>query len=243
MFIVNGGIPRSGTVLVGELLRSMARRRGHDVRRLNPQERRNLPRLARHIAEDSATPATLIHTHLIDQPCLDALAARPDATVFWNHRDPRDATVSLIRLHDMTLEQALHSMEIYLDAADLARRHPGVRQIRYERLVADTPGHITRMAEALGWSVQDRETEALVEATSLQRHAGIMQSVRAGTQQDVKTIRTLRREMREDAATLINDRHIQSARPGRWKEELTGDAQTLVTERLARWIDAYGYAR
>lgn len=243
MFIVNGGIPRSGTVLIGEILRALMRRRGHDVRRLNPQERRNLPRLAQHIRNDPSKPATLVHTHLIDQTCLDALAGRSDAVLFWNHRDPRDALVSLMCLHDMSLEQALHSMEIYLGAADIARHHPDCRQIRYERLVADTPRHICRIASVIGWQIQEDEVASIAEATSATRHADVMRAVRNGQAPDVQNIRTLRREMREDAATLINDRHIQSGRPGRWRAELSEEDQDRVTARLARWIDAYGYPR
>lgn len=241
MYVINGGIPRSGTVLVGEILRGLLHRRGYNVLRVNPQERRHLPEFAQHIAEAEGRPAVLAHTHLVNSDCLEALARRDDGVVFWNHRDPRDALVSLIRLHDMSLEQGLHSMEVYLTAADIARTADGVRAIRYERLVADTPRHIRRIAEVLGFEIDDAEVSALAEATSPARHAQIMQTVRAAASDRITTVKTLMREMREDPQTLINDRHLQSGRPGRWRDELSPEAQELVNERLSTWINAYGY--
>ena len=241
MFIVNGGIPRSGTVLVGEIIRALLRRQGREVKRYNPQERRHLPAFAEKISKASDEETTLVHTHLIDQSCLDALAARDDAFVFWNHRDPRDALVSLIRLHEMPMEKALNSLEVYLSAADLPRKWGRAFGIRYERLVANVPAHIRRIAETLGLVIDQAEVERIHAATSQDAHARVMRKLQDRGAEGTTRIQTLYREMQEDPETLINDRHLQSGRSGRWKTELDTDAQALVTERLRPWIDAYGY--
>ena len=241
MFIVNGGIPRSGTVLLGEMLRALMRNRGLGIQRYNPQERRHLPAFADYIQQAPPDPAVLVHTHLIDQTCLDRLARREDAVVFWNHRDPRDALVSLIRLHNMPLEQALHSLEVYLRATDLVRACGHAHGVRYERLVTDVPGHLRRAAAVLGWQPDAAEVETIVEATSPQAHAQVMRDVQNGERPALQIVQTLFREMREDGETLINDRHIQSGQAGRWKTEMDPKAQALATDRLRPWIEAYGY--
>ena len=241
MFIVNGGIPRSGTVLVGEIIRALLHRRGLEVLRYNPQERRHLPEFANKISEAPVNATTLVHTHLIDQTCLDALTARDDAVVFWNHRDPRDALVSLIRLHDMPLEQALLSMEVYLTAADLPKRWGKALGIRYERLVANVDQHVLGIANTLGYEAQPSEIASIREATTPDAHAKIMRKLQKGTVDETRHIRTLYRDMREDKETLINDRHLQSGQHGRWKTELSPEDAQIVNERLGRWIEGYGY--
>ena len=183
----------------------------------------------------------LVHTHLIDQACLQALAARGDAVVFWNHRDPRDALVSLIRLHDLPLARALHSLEVYLTAADLPRQWGKAFGIRYERLVADVGQHITGIAGALGLTTDPAEVDRIRQSTSPEAHVQVMRKLHNRGAEDTTRIQTLFREMREDPETLINDRHLQSGRSGRWRTELDADAQTIVAERLHPWIKAYGY--
>ena len=241
LFIVNGGIPRSGTVLVGEIIRALLQSRGHHMERYNPQERRHLTEFAEVIASTPPQATMLVHTHLIDRTCLDLLARRKDAFVFWNHRDPRDALVSLIRLHDLPLARALHSLEVYLAAADLPRHWGKAYGIRYERLVTNVPAHIRRIAGALGLEADQEEVERIRMATSPEAHSKIMHEVRDTGRADTRQIKTLFREMREDPDTLINDRHLQSGRSGRWKTELTPEAQKIATARLRPWIDAYAY--
>ena len=242
MLIINGGVPRSGTVLVGQIVSALLARNGIERARYSPQEPRHLPEMARRVAGWAGPGALLVHTHLADRRVLAALAARSDAVVFWNHRDPRDALVSLRRLHNMPLERALIAMELYLRADALVAQSGLARRFRYETLVGDVPGAIGTIAADMNLSVTADDVAEIQDQTTPERHAAVMRAVAEGTAPDVAELKTLFRTLREDPDTLINDRHIQSGRAGRWRDELSPAEQAQVAARLAPWIRALGYA-
>lgn len=241
MLIVNGGIPRSGTVLVGNLVRLMLERRDIPWKRYNPQEPRDLAGFLQTVRTAPSQPALIVHTHLIAPEIIDALANRKDAVLIWNHRDPRDALVSLAKLHDMALPEAIHALKLYCIAAEtaLAARH--CIEIRYDALTTDTQAHIQLLAKALHFRLPPGETEALLQETSTDRHRGVMVQLTKGALPGMQSIQTKRRTMTEDPKTLINDRHIQSGKTGRWHNELTAEQQTKVQTALAHWISTFGY--
>ncbi|MEM9059658.1 MAG: sulfotransferase domain-containing protein [Pseudomonadota bacterium] len=242
MLIINGGLPRSGTVLVGNLARLMVERRGLRWDRYNPQERRHLPEFLQVVRTYPAEPALIVHTHLIDDAILRAASDRTDARVIWNIRDPRDCLVSLMRLHDLNLNRALHAMGIYLAHAALVWDSDSkVLKIRYEDLRKDTGSLITAIAIALGFALEPGEAVQLQAATSMDRHRSVMKGL-SETSEQVVTHVTKTRQMREDEVTLINDRHIQSGASGRWKEELAAPEQKRVNEALRPWLDRFGYS-
>ena len=79
MLIVNGGLPRSGTVLVGTMICEILRIQGYLWQRYNPQERRHLPQFADSVRSwPSDQTALLVHTHVADQAVLDLLEAVED---------------------------------------------------------------------------------------------------------------------------------------------------------------------
>lgn len=242
MLIINGGMPRSGTVLVGNLIRLMLDSRGIAWRRYNPQERRDLPEFLDLVGQ-SFEETVIVHTHLIEGDILKVLQARNDAVLIWNHRDPRDALVSLRQLHDLTFEQGIEAMRIYCSATEIAHTSAVCLRVRYEELVDQLPAHIQRLAQSLGLDLVVGELDALIEGTSPSAHSGIMHRLRAGSQPGAKHIQTKRRVLREDTTTLVNDRHIQSGKSGRWKQELTPQEQRKVSKALSRWIRLFGYDR
>ena len=242
MLIINGGMPRSGTVLVGNLIRLMLERRGIGWRRYNPQERRHLPNLLK-LAQTPITKGSIIvHTHLINAEIIECLERRDDTVMLWNHRDPRDALVSLMQLHDLSLEDGIEALHVYGHATEIAHTAPSALKITYERLIEDLAGHIHQFASHLRFTLQPGEVDDLIRSTSPKAHSGVMQQLNDNTLEQTRTIQTKRRMMREDPKTLINDRHIQSGRIGRWHTELPGETHDDVNAELAHWIRLFGYA-
>ncbi len=242
MLIINGGIPRSGTVLVGNLLRLMLERRNIPWSRYNPQERRHLPDFLKLAQASGIDGAVIVHTHLIDATVVEAITSRPDAVIFWSYRDPRDALTSLMKLHDLPLADGLHAMQIYHEAAKLAHASAKTVKIRYEELVIDLARHIELLAKRLHFELQQDEVEDLIHRTSAATHMDYVEQLQQNTLPGARTIQTKRRAMREDPKTLLNDRHIQSGQTGRWRTELTASAQTVANAELDRWIRMFGYA-
>ena len=242
MLIINGGVPRSGTVLVGQIVSALLARHGIDRTRYSPQERRHLPEFAQRVADWAGPGALLVHTHVADRTVLEALAARSDAAVFWNYRDPRDALVSLRRLHEVPMERALYAMEVYFGIDALVADSGLARRLRYETLVADVPAAIKTIAADMKLSVNADDVAEIHDQTKPERHAAVMRAVAEGAVPGASALRTQYRTLREDPDTLINDRHIQSGRSGRWREELSPEEQAQAAARLGPWIQALGYA-
>jgi len=239
--IIHGGLPRAGTVLVGTIALAILDRQGAPWQREAPQERRHMPAFAAAVRGWQGPGALLVHTHLADGTVLAALSARPDRAVFWNLRDPRDALVSLMQLHDLTLDRALHAMEVYAAVAERVVASGLAIVLRYEALIADRRAAIRRIAGAMGADLPAPEVERIAARTSPDAHRAVMQAVADGRLPTIAEHRTKTRTLREDSRTLINDRHIQSGAVGRWRTELSPTALGEAEGRLGRWIDAFGY--
>lgn len=241
MVIINGGLPRSGTVLVGAIICAVLRRQGRRWLRFNPQERRDLESFADRVRTWSGPDVLLVHTHLIDNCVLAALASRPNSLLVWNHRDPRDALVSLCQLHDMALTDGLKAMHVYLGAGRLAATARHVIRLRYETMMADPSGTIRRLAGCLGEELDEASISQIASETSSDSHAQVMHALAHGTRPGHR-VTTMRRTMIEDPETLINDRHIQSGASGRWLRELSEADQALVAQALGPAVAELGYS-
>jgi hypothetical protein len=159
---------------------------------------------------------------------------------FFNYRDPRDVVVSMMRLHDVPFERSLELAEISFRHLDRARRHGRVNLIRYEDLVRNPAPWIARLGRALGLELEPAEVEAVQAATSSDAHRAIMTAVAAG-EVEVQQRRNPTRVLRESRRHFINDRHIQSGRCGRWRDELDAARQAEAGVRLRRWLVPLGY--
>jgi hypothetical protein len=241
MLIINGGMPRSGTVLVGNLVRLLLEHRGIAWRRYNPQERRHLPDFLKLVQHAPIDGAIIVHTHLIDAAIVTELARKADAILFWNHRDPRDALVSLMQLHDLSLQDGLKAMRIYCEHVEIAQSSDTTTKVSYEDLIAELPNHIDMLATRLNFRLEIGEAEELIRLTSPAAHSDIMDQLQQDALEGGRTITTKRRVLREDPTTLVNDRHIQSGRSGRWRAELSPEAQHQANDQLAKWIGMFGY--
>lgn len=242
MLIVNGGYPRSGTVLVGAIVCAVLRLRNLDWQRYNPQERRDLPAFQDKIQTwpRDGTPL-LVHTHIADANVLQALADRPDAVVFWNHRDPRDVLVSLQKLHDLDFKHAITAVHVYARVEQLVRQTGLALRLRYEAFTKDPAGLVALVSNRLGSDLTTEQIARIVQDTSVPRHRDIMQKVAEESLPKVRVLTTQTRTLREDPETLINDRHIQSGATGRWRQELSVEDQKIVAEALGPFVNALGY--
>lgn len=238
MIILNAGVPRSGTVLVNAVLRELLRRRGVTARSVNAHDA-ELPQLARKFRQ-AGPPMLLLHTHSWDRETA-ALLGDAECLGFANHRDPRDICVSLMRLHDLDFEAAAELVLAAFAAYEDLCRDLAVTKISYERLIAERRAHIIRIAEQLGFTPSPAEVAEVDQATSVKRHRRIMDQVKAEALPVLVERRNRNRILLEDPASLINDRHIQSGRPGRWRDELGSADQVMAAERFCDLLPRYGY--
>lgn len=241
MIIVNGGVPRSGTVFVNAVIRFLLNDR---VTQWNAHER-ELTTCLRDIRRgpgQTAAPTALIHTHSWNQDAAALLVDQPDVTGFLNYRDPRDVCVSLMRLHDLDVAEATGYVLSAYSAFERAAADTGWMLIRYEQLVEEPAIVVDAIATELGVSITSELIEECIEHTSIERHRRHMQRVANGELSEIVERPNSRRRLREDPTTLINDRHIQSGAVGRWRDELTDAARTFVSQRLEPIIAGRGYS-
>ncbi|MEL6478181.1 MAG: hypothetical protein AAFR17_12715 [Pseudomonadota bacterium] len=240
MILINGGIPRSGTVLVCAVLRALLEARGMAPEVCNPSDGWQLDALLERDGLGAERPV-LIHTHHCTGTLLTRLRAGEIRLCLWNHREPRDALVSLIALHDLDFETGLAALRQYLAMRDHIVAAGLATPLAYERIVADRRGLIRALAQMLHLEIGRKEVEAIADQTDIARHRSLMPcSAQPG--QPIRRIKTRFREVLEDPQTLLNDRHIQSGRAGRWRSDLPRTHHAQAAQELWPWIDALGYA-
>ena len=240
MIVLNAGAPRSGTVLVNGIVRAVLSQRDLDVRQINAHE----GEVPEAIADGGRMPPSIvavIHTHSWSPECAAAADQAEDLIVFACYRDPRDVCVSLMFLHDLDLEEALEFTIAAFANLDAMRRDTDVTLFAYERLIADTRHHVGLVACRLGASLSTFLVEQILAETSIERRRERMKRVRAGSLPRLRLLGGRNRILKEDPETLINDRHIQSGKPGRWRTELTRELQMRAAFALCDEIQRYGY--
>lgn len=242
MIIFNAGVPRSGTVLVNAMIRTLLAQTGTGVIQTNPHGPQ-LPALTRQLRRQGhyRHQPVLVHTHSWDRDTQRMLTGDPHVLAFANYRDPRDVCVSVMALHELTFEDACQAVPEYFQAFEALVHALDAMVIPYEMLVRAHETHCFQIARRLGlWPGFDQVRQA-VEKTSIERHRRIMQDVRDGRVADVTERENRHRLFREHRMTLISDRHIQSGAVGRWREELSEEQQEAANAAFEAILDRYGY--
>jgi len=236
VLILSLGVPRSGTILVFNILREILERRriGHKAVNLN------YPETAAFFERYDFNRRTVVHAHNVLPPVQKALTRR-DVVAFFNYRDPRDVLVSMMRLHDCSFEKALELTETSFQQFRVARKFRRVTFIPYEHLTGHTDAFIFQIAQRLGIFLGLDTVAEIGAATSLETHTKIMHDV-AEEAVDVQVRRNPHRVLKESRRHFINDRHIQSGRSGRWRDELTEARQQAACERFRPLLEELGMA-
>ena len=239
MIVFNAGIPRSGTIFVNAIIRHLV---GEPIIQTNPHGPELYPTVL-DLLERPLAPGTtaIVHTHSWNEPTEAIVRDRSDITGFLNYRDPRDACVSWRRLRDLDLEDAASEIAGNWTLFEITGADTGWQLIRYEDLIREPARHAAMIATELGLDPDGSAIDAVLEATSLERHRAIMHQVTDGTLPALRRRPTFPRELTEDPKTLVTDRHIQSGVEGRWRDELTGPEQDYVNKCFEQILVAYGY--
>jgi hypothetical protein len=232
--ILSLGVPRSGTIVVFNMLREILTWRGIPFRSVNT----NYPETVDFLSRYDFSDTVLMHAHNVLPP-VQELLPREDVVACFNFRDPRDVVVSMMRLHDYSFEKCLELVDISFQQFTAARAFPRVMFIPYQHLVSAPEVFVFQIARHLGEFLPLDEVRRIAHATSLESHRRIMEAV-ANDQVEVRTRRNPRRTLRESATHFINDRHIQSGRSGRWREELTEVQQETATGHFSALLRDLG---
>lgn len=235
MIILSLGVPRSGTTLVFNVLREILTRRGIGFRTVNT----NYPETEAFFKNWDFRGNVLMHAHNVPSQMQNLMKHR-DTAAYFNYRDPRDVVISLMRLHDCSFEHSLKLVENAFAQLHTARKFRRIMFIPYDHLMGATDSLIFQIALRMGVFLSLNEVIEIREATSLEAHSKIMHDVASGSV-PVRQRNNSQRVLKESATHLINDRHIQSARSGRWRDELTPEQKQIATGRFNVVLEKLGF--
>ncbi|MCG6902506.1 MAG: hypothetical protein LJE68_07470 [Rhodobacter sp.] len=142
-----------------------------------------------------------------------------------------------MKLHDLAIDEAAPLVLESFAAITRMATATSWPVIEYSSLSADKPGNIRRIAHHLGFRTPPGSVRRIAAETSVARHREIMERVRAGKVANLIERQNSKRILREDAETLINDRHIQSGKTGRWRQELAPHEQARANREFSAYLD------
>lgn len=231
------GIPRSATTWAFNVCRHLYDLQGKQYRVYNPGDDLETEEL---VATLDLREDCIIHGHDLT-PSLCELAKLDHVRPFFNYRNPCDVVVSQIHLHDIDLDMAMEITANAYTYLQTAMTLPGIMLIPYEHVVAYPEAIIYQMATKLSIFLPLNQATEIAEATSFEKHKKVMDEVNREGAENVGTMYTSSRKIRFSETHLINDRHIQSGKNGRWREELTRSEQERVLARFAPLMTALGF--
>lgn len=235
MLILSLGVPRSGTILVFNILREILTRQQVQFRSVNT----NYPETEAFLAQHDYKDNVLMHAHNVLPEVQKALQRR-DVIAFFNYRDPRDVVISMMRLHNYTFEKCMELADISFAQYRLARKFPRVVFIPYDLLIGAPGAYAFQLGQRLGVFLGLDVVAEIEKATSLDAHRKIMKQVARATE-GVQVRRNPNRTLKESTTHFINDRHIQSGRSGRWRRELSPEQRKQSTEHFRDLLQELGY--
>ena len=235
MLVLSLGVPRSGTILVFNMLREMLTRQKVVFRMVNT----NYPETEAFLAQHDYNDHVLMHAHNVLPEVQKALQRR-DTLAFFNFRDPRDVVVSMMKLHEYPFEKCMELAEISFNQYRIARRIPRMMFIPYDLLVESPGAYIFQLGQRLGFFLGLDVVADIEKATSLNAHKKVMRDV-AMAKVDVQIRKNPKRTLKESKTHFINDRHIQSGRSGRWRRELSTDQRQQATDHFKELLQELGY--
>lgn len=236
MLYLNGGMPRSGTVWVLHVIDMLARKSGTRIAKLNA----NTPaQLAAAITGYRHGEDRLIHYHFVCDSVF-RISDEGFCRAFYNYRDPRDIVVSQMKLHGVPFDVAVGMTVSACRSFREALKIPRVMLISYTQIIQTPAQTVSSIAGHLGLVVDDQEVEAICREASMDNARKVMQKVLSG-QGPIISASTGYREIKYDPDYFITDRHIQSGKIGRWKDELTPRQQLMVSAAFKDFSFLFSY--
>jgi hypothetical protein len=154
-------------------------------------------------------------------------------------RDPRDCVASDIPFWGQGFEASVQRVVTSLKALHAsyqASKH--TLFIRYEEMMRDRQLQICRIAQFLGIPLSEAEVNSIDDQTNIDITQRFCQSI---TRRPVGQTDPVLGNHRRDRLTLLHDNHIGSAKPGRWKDDLSAEQARFLTQLFEPSLRAMGY--
>jgi len=238
MLILNMGIPRSGTILIHNIIREILLL-NQIVFTSNNANNANNVETEEFLDSYDFSSNVIVHTHSVTKS-LGKVFSNKDTHIFYNFRDPRDVLVSVMQLHDMNFEASMEFVNRHFSELFKIIKYRKIMLIPYEHLINSVDAFVFQIARNLGFVLNLQQVGRIAKDTDLSHAKKIMEQV-ASSETDVQIRHAANRDIKEDKATFINDRHIQSGATGRWRKELDSKHQAVANRKFKQIIRVLGY--
>jgi hypothetical protein len=153
-------------------------------------------------------------------------------------RDPRDSFVSLNSYDEMTFDEIKDYVLKNLRYIDKYERKDKSLFIDFEDMMANSLAAVGRIADYLKLNLSEEIILEVDEQTNIDSARKTMNGLSDRDGSD--SVHKVRSHL-VDNLTFIHEKHVQSAKSGRWKTELSQDEQRRVNEAFAPWLLSMGY--
>lgn len=218
MFAIAGGMPRSGSTLVYQVVCHLVERHLDGVR-LGRADLGLLPEYRREVRDNRWR---VIKTHFFD-PGVKCLIGEGRAAAFYIYRDIRDVLCSMMRLDKKGFEQPFADLPMFMHNDRLWKESGHTLVQRYEAVIGDVPKAVGQMAAHLHVRLEEGEAAAIAALYSIDANRA-----RAKAPEDCPEM-------------LLRRSHIHTGEAGRWRSTLTGPQIEAVRTVCGDWLVAAGY--
>ncbi|WP_199336936.1 sulfotransferase domain-containing protein [Oscillatoria sp. FACHB-1407] len=179
--------------------------------------------------------------------CTDAIQSeflRGNAIGIYTFRDIRDVYVSMMRQRLKSFADIWQEgfLEACLDNYKKWTELPNVLVSKYEEIMSDLSHEVCRIASHLSISLPATASEAIANNYSLDvQQARIEQFKEKLLQTPLNPDDHRQMVDYHDEKTLLHMNHIDSAKVGRWRNDLTDLEIAHIEEKVREWCDRFGY--
>lgn len=226
------GMIRSGSTLQYQVVAELVER--HDLgRRAGFIDDQNAADI---LASTRTTPGmAVLKAHQII-PELRAALEQGNARLFYTYRDLRAVAVSAMRKWELPFTHVISRngwLETAVRASGEIMAFPGVCPSRYEDIVSDLPGEISRWAALIGLAVSPAEAQALAEEFSLQAQLNRIDLIKQQKPADKTEF--------FDSRSLLHHNHIFDGSIDGWKTQLEAWQIRQIERRFGEWLRDHNY--
>ena len=179
---------------------------------------------------------TVVKAHELGPRVLQSMQSG-NARGVCTFRDPRDCVASDLVFMGRGLETSIHRVSISLECLRVCETIDHVLFVRYEEMMTTRRREISRIARHLGINADVSVLGQVDAKTNLSTSKKVCEKIRDCTITQVFAIDS----HRVDPQTHLHENHIDSARVGRWRDELSLEQGQYLTELFAPWLLKWGY--
>jgi hypothetical protein len=154
-------------------------------------------------------------------------------------RDPRDCVASDVVFMNQGFDRSVQRVVASLQSLDVRSDFGRTLFVRYEEMMNSRADHIRLIAAYLNIPIDSATIDAIDRQTNLESTRKLVAQIPTLGPDVAPTLANV--DHRRHIETLLHENHIGSAKPGRWKTDLTESQSRYLTHIFSNFLIAFGY--